>query len=133
MAGLRRRRNARFCPAQPGSSQQKLDAAATKLNSGKAGKEEIAAILQEVAGIEDDRQQTRQQYAEELASVQKKLNALGPAPEKDESEPAAIAKQRKELPASRRLQGTDRADGPACRADRRNQRPDFKNPQPAPA
>lgn len=29
--------------------------------------------------------------------MQKKLNALGPAPEKDESEPAAIAKQRKEF------------------------------------
>ena len=86
-----------FVPLNPAAVNKKLDAAATKLNSGKAGKEEIAAILQEVAGIEDDRQQTRQQYAEELASVQKKLNALGPAPEKDESEPAAIAKQRKEF------------------------------------
>ena len=86
-----------FVPLNPAAVNKKLDAAATKLNSGKAGKEEIAAILQEVAGIEDDRQQTRQQYAEGLASVQKKLNALGPAPEKDESEPAAIAKQRKEF------------------------------------
>ena len=86
-----------FVPLNPAAVNKKLDAAATKLNSGKAGKEEIAAILQEVAGIEDDRQQTRQQYAEELASVQKKQNALGPAPEKDESEPAAIAKQRKEF------------------------------------
>lgn len=61
-----------FVPLNPAAVNKKLDAAATKLNSGKAGKEEIAAILQEVAGIEDDRQQTRQQYAEELASVQKK-------------------------------------------------------------
>lgn len=88
-----------FVPLNPVQVNKKLDSVTKKLQSGKAEKEEISAILQEITDLQNDLQQTRQYFAADLASVQKKLNALGPAPEKNESEPADIAKQRKDFSA----------------------------------
>ncbi len=68
-----------------------------KLNGGKASKEQISDFIQTLTRLQASLAQNRQHYAAEFDSVQKKLNALGPAPEKAGTEPTAIARQRKDF------------------------------------
>ncbi len=83
-----------FDPAKTG---KQLDNMTATLNSGKATHEQTAAFLQTLTQTQETLSQARQQHATELDSVQRKLNALGPAPEKDDSEPATISRQRKDF------------------------------------
>lgn len=76
-------------------TNKQLDSITAKLNSGKIAKEQTSDIVQNLTQIQSALAQFRQTTAAELDSVQKKINALGPAPEKDATEPAAIASQRK--------------------------------------
>lgn len=80
-------------------TNKQLDAMTAKLNAGKVTKEQTADFLENLTRTQGLLAQSRQHYAAELDSVQKKLNALGPAPEKADGEPAAIARQRKEFTA----------------------------------
>lgn len=75
---------------------KQLDAITARLNSGTS-KKETSEILHDITQIQSDLQQARQSYLSEFDSVQKKLNTLGPAPEKPNKEPADIAAQRKEF------------------------------------
>ena len=87
-------------PAAPLSLTQtnkQLDTMTAKLNSGKVTKDQTSDLVQNLTQIQNALTQARQGFTAELDSVQKKINALGPAPEKDATEPAAIAKQRKEF------------------------------------
>lgn len=74
-----------------------LDALSKKLSSGKVSAKETGEYLQKINQIQDSVNLARQQSNDDLESTRKKLNALGPAPEKDEKEPAAIARQREEF------------------------------------
>lgn len=78
-------------------TNKQLDTITAKLNSGKASKEETADFVDQLTQIQSALVQARQSYAAELDAVQKKLNALGTPPEKPASEPAAIARQRKDF------------------------------------
>lgn len=78
-------------------TNKQLDTITAKLNSGKASKEETADFVDQLTQIQSALVQARQNYAAELDAVQKKLNALGTPPEKPASEPAAIARQRKDF------------------------------------
>lgn len=78
-------------------TNKQLDSITSQLNSGKATKEQTSEFVQNLTWLQESLIQARQYYDSELSSVQKKLNALGPAPEKEGSEPSAIAKQRKEF------------------------------------
>ncbi len=78
-------------------ADKQLTVMASKLNSGKAGKEEINSFLKDLSEMQSELSRSRISYTEELASEQKKLNALGALPENGTSEPAPIAKQRKEI------------------------------------
>lgn len=80
-------------------ANKQLDSMTAKLNAGKATKEQTADFLQNLTQLQSALVQSRQQYSAELDSAQKKLNALGPAPEKPAVEPATIARQRKEFSA----------------------------------
>ena len=76
---------------------KELDAASAKLNSGTAKKGQISEILQTLTQMQGNLSQARQYYVSEQDSAQKKLNTLGEAPEKPNSEPASIASQRREF------------------------------------
>lgn len=76
-----------------------LDKISTQLNSGKITAKETSDFLQTINQIQDQVNTARTQTSNELDSTQKKLNALGTAPENGQKEPAAIAKQRKEFSA----------------------------------
>ncbi len=76
-----------------------LDKVSKQLNSGKITAKETSDFLQTINQIQDQVNIARTQSSNELDSIQKKLNALGPAPENGQKEPAAIAKQRKEFSA----------------------------------
>ncbi len=78
-------------------TNKQLDTITAKLNSGKASKEETADFVDQLTQIQSALVQARQNYAADLDAVQKKLNALGTPPEKPASEPAAIARQRKDF------------------------------------
>lgn len=78
-------------------TDKQLDAITAKLNSGKVTKEQTSDLVQTLTQTQSALTQTRQNFSAELDSVQKKINALGPAPEKGVAEPAEIAKQRKEF------------------------------------
>lgn len=80
-------------------TNKQLDTITAKLNSGKASKEETADFVDQLTQIQSALVQARQNYAADLDAVQKKLNALGTPPEKPASEPAAIARQRKDFTA----------------------------------
>ncbi len=80
-------------------TNKQLDTITAKLNSGKASKEETADFVDQLTQIQSALVQARQNYTAELDAVQKKLNALGTPPEKPASEPAAIARQRKDFTA----------------------------------
>ena len=75
-------------------TNKQLDTITAKLNSGK---EETADFVDQLTQIQSALVQARQNYAADLDAVQKKLNALGTPPEKPASEPAAIARQRKDF------------------------------------
>ncbi len=76
---------------------KQLDASIARLNSGDADNSQISEILQNITKTQDMLAQARQYYTPELDSAQKKLNTLGPAPEKPNAEAPAIARQRKEF------------------------------------
>ena len=78
-------------------TNKQLDTITAKLNSGKASKEETADFVDQLTQIQSALVQARQNYAADLDAVKKKLNALGTPPEKPASEPAAIARQRKDF------------------------------------
>ena len=78
-------------------TNKQLDTITAKLNSGKVTKDQTSDLVQNLTQIQNALIQARQGFTAELDSVQKKINALGPAPEKNATEPAAIAKQRKEF------------------------------------
>lgn len=80
-------------------TDKQLDSLTTKLNAGKISPDKTTDILQNLTQTQDDLVRLKQQYNAELASIQKKIAALGPAPEKEGNEPSAIARQRKELTA----------------------------------
>lgn len=74
-----------------------LDKMTASLNTGKVDSKQTSDYLQTLSDIQTSVAQSRQNFSSELESVQKKLNALGEAPEKGVKEPAAIAKQRQEF------------------------------------
>lgn len=95
-------------PVMATSSEQPLDfAQANKdlnqieklLSSGKVTSKETSDYLKNLGDIQNAINQARNNYASDLENVQKKINALGPAPAEGEKEPADIAKQRKEFNA----------------------------------
>lgn len=79
-------------------TDKQLNAMTARLNSGKADKEQTADYVQQLSQIQENLNKSRQRYAAAQDSAQKKLNALGEAPEKG-TEPAAISRQRKEFTA----------------------------------
>ncbi|MBS4773787.1 MAG: mechanosensitive ion channel [Proteobacteria bacterium] len=79
-------------------TDKQLNAMTARLNSGKADKEQTADYVQQLSQIQESLNKSRQRYAAAQDSAQKKLNALGEAPEKG-TEPAAISRQRKEFTA----------------------------------
>lgn len=74
-----------------------LDKISAKLNSGKVSAKETSDYLQNINTIQDAVSRSRAKAATDLDAVQKKLNALGPAPENGAKETPAIAKQRREF------------------------------------
>ncbi len=86
-------------PVDYGKVNSALDKISTQLNSGKITAKETSDFLQTINQIQDQVNTARTQTSNELDSTQKKLNALGTAPENGQKEPAAIAKQRKEFSA----------------------------------
>lgn len=95
-------------PVMTASAEQPLDfAQANKglnqieklLSSGKVTSKETSDYLKNLGDIQNAINQARNNYASDLENVQKKINALGPAPAEGEKEPADIAKQRKEFNA----------------------------------
>ncbi len=78
-------------------TEKQLDNMTARLDSGKATKEQMSAFLQELTQIQENLNKSRQVYTAALDSVQKKIDALGPAPEKENTEPQEIARQRKDF------------------------------------
>lgn len=74
-----------------------LDKMINRLNSGKVTNSETSDYLQKITNIQGAVNQSRGVFSSNLDNVQKKINALGPAPENGGKEPAEIAKQRKEF------------------------------------
>lgn len=70
------------------------------LSSGKVSSKETGTYLQQINQIQADVSQARSGYSANLDTAQKKLDALGEAPEKSSSEAPEIAKQRKEITAT---------------------------------
>lgn len=77
-------------------TDKQLNAMTAKLNAGKADKELTADYVQQLSRIQEILNKSRQRYTAALDSAQKKLNALGAAPENG-NEPTAISHQRKEF------------------------------------
>lgn len=77
-------------------TDKQLNAMTAKLKAGKADKKLTADYVQQLSRIQETLNKSRQTYTAALDSAQKKLNALGAAPETG-SEPAAISRQRKEF------------------------------------
>lgn len=74
-----------------------LDKLAARLNSGKVTAKETSDDLQKINNTQDAVIQSKLQTTALLDTLQKKINALGAAPENGAKEAPAIAKQRKEF------------------------------------
>lgn len=74
-----------------------LDKMTAKLNSGKVSSKETNDYFDTLTQIQNSVSQSKLSYSSELDSLQKKINALGPAPENGAKEPQTIAKQRREF------------------------------------
>lgn len=74
-----------------------LDKIISKLNSQKITSKEINEFLQTLNTIQDKVSVEKNALTAMLDNVQKRINALGAAPDKDSSEPAEISRQRKEF------------------------------------
>lgn len=78
-------------------TNKNLDKIISRLNSQKSTNKEISDFLQTLGTIQDKVNIEKNALSSMLDNIQKKINALGPAPEKDNAEPAEIARQRKEF------------------------------------
>lgn len=74
-----------------------LDKISVQLTSGKVTSKQTNEFLQNINQIQEQINLARTQATTNLDNVQKKINALGAAPEEGQKEPSAIAKQRKEF------------------------------------
>lgn len=77
-----------------------LDKINKVLASGKVSSKETGAYLQQINQLQSEISQARNEDASELDKAQKKLDALGEAPQAGSSEAPEIAKQRKEITAN---------------------------------
>ncbi len=77
----------------------RLDRLETDLNKNKITPSEISANLKIVNNLQDEINQAKNIRTDKLQTLQKKITALGSAPEGNASEPAEIADQRKSFAA----------------------------------
>lgn len=78
-------------------ANSELDKMSAKLNSGKVTSKETSDYLQRLNDIQSFVTQEKLSLTANLDNIQKKINALGAAPENGGKEPAAIARQRKDF------------------------------------
>ncbi len=78
-------------------ADKQLTQMTAKLNSGKSTKGEISDFLRDLTEMHGRLQKAKQSYNGELGVLQRKLDALGMAPEAGAKEPAELSKQRKEF------------------------------------
>lgn len=80
-------------------NNKQLDVIEKALNTGNITSETISINLKTINSIQNEINQAKTLYGERLASVQKKIGALGAVPENDAKEPAEIAANRKQFAA----------------------------------
>ena len=78
----------------PSQINKTLDTITNRLNKGNTNKEQINEISQTLNQIQSTLSQIRLSYNTKQEAIQKKINTLGPLPDKDQEEPAPIATQR---------------------------------------
>lgn len=78
----------------PSQINKTLDTITNRLNKGNTDKEQINEISQTLNQIQSTLSQIRLSYNTKQEAIQKKINTLGPLPDKDQEEPAPIATQR---------------------------------------
>ena len=78
----------------PSQINKTLDTITNRLNKGNTDKEQINEISQTLNQIQSTLSQTRLSYNTKQEAIQKKINTLGPLPDKDQEEPSPIATQR---------------------------------------
>lgn len=78
----------------PSQINKTLDTITNRLNKGNTDKEQINEISQTLNQIQSTLSQIRLSYNTKQEAIQKKINTLGPLPDKDQKEPAPIATQR---------------------------------------
>lgn len=78
----------------PSQINKTLDTISNRLNKGNTDKEQINEISQTLNQIQSTLSQIRLSYNTKQEAIQKKINTLGPLPDKDQKEPTPIATQR---------------------------------------